>query len=352
MGVVLDLPNSNNMVKQPQIPESILTNWVEEKMMRRNGSNTIFCIWLFAGHASRVGLIYILSALCGSLTAALFLRNRPTVGSSGATFGLLGTMLAALIHLSCCLAGLLANILLGLMPLINCFANIGGITAGLLLGLLIPHVNDVAEDGLDKHGSKKSIYMKRKFVLVACLCIFVFIVAGGVIALHSMNFNQECQGCHSSGINIGVQYLFMLLSIPLLVNFTLQGEEEAAVIRLRSLDHLERRLTAARNEYNDTSEILNRAKGSSESKKKLSKIEKKLSVLALSVDAAQTKFDQTRDFVSRRPTVQSVQDLELVRRYLPQVTAVFSSGSLRNSLNREKLAEVAEKAARMSLSFD
>lgn len=44
------------------------------------------------------GLIYILSALVGTLVAALFVEKRPSVGSSGPLFGLLGATLSALIQ--------------------------------------------------------------------------------------------------------------------------------------------------------------------------------------------------------------------------------------------------------------
>lgn len=44
--------------------------------------------------AVRVGIIYILSAFVGALMASLFLQSIPSVGSSGALFGLLGTLLS------------------------------------------------------------------------------------------------------------------------------------------------------------------------------------------------------------------------------------------------------------------
>ncbi|KAF9616880.1 hypothetical protein IFM89_032842 [Coptis chinensis] len=48
-------------------------------------------------YTGRIGLVYILSAFVGSLTAALFIKNNPAVTSSGALFGLLGAMLSVLI---------------------------------------------------------------------------------------------------------------------------------------------------------------------------------------------------------------------------------------------------------------
>lgn len=45
----------------------------------------------------RVGLLYLISGLGGSLMSALFIQSNISVGASGALFGLLGGMLAELI---------------------------------------------------------------------------------------------------------------------------------------------------------------------------------------------------------------------------------------------------------------
>lgn len=48
--------------------------------------------------AVRIGVIYIFSAITGSLVAALFIQDRPSVSSSGALVGLLGTLLSSVIR--------------------------------------------------------------------------------------------------------------------------------------------------------------------------------------------------------------------------------------------------------------
>ncbi|CAM8946211.1 unnamed protein product [Rhodiola kirilowii] len=165
---------------------------------------------------ARIGIIYILSALCGSLTASLFLRDRPTVGSSGALFGLLGTMLAALIRdwnlytnkfsaIVSLVFMLTVNLILGLLPLINNFSNIGGFISGLLLGFVLlfsPQVNKVPhhKTGLYEYDGKRSLNLKEKLdkpiPRVACLVIFGLILAGGIVALiHRINLNKYCDWC-------------------------------------------------------------------------------------------------------------------------------------------------------------
>ncbi|MCH1922416.1 rhomboid family intramembrane serine protease, partial [Shewanella sp. A3A] len=45
----------------------------------------------------RIGAIYLLSGLGGSVLSSLFIRNHISVGASGALFGLLGAMLSELL---------------------------------------------------------------------------------------------------------------------------------------------------------------------------------------------------------------------------------------------------------------
>lgn len=133
----------------------------------------VSCIWLHAGlfhllahilalllvgipmemefGALRIGVIYLLSGIGGSLLSALFLEeDQVSVGASGALFGLLGATLAELItnwsrhdNSSKCaslvrlLLLLFINLALGLMPFVDNFAHIGGFLAGFLLGFAV-----------------------------------------------------------------------------------------------------------------------------------------------------------------------------------------------------------------------
>jgi hypothetical protein len=46
--------------------------------------------------AVRIGIIYLVSGVGGSVLSSLFIRNTISVGASGALFGLLGAMLSEL----------------------------------------------------------------------------------------------------------------------------------------------------------------------------------------------------------------------------------------------------------------
>lgn len=47
--------------------------------------------------AARVGAIYMLSGIGGSILSTLFIKHNISVGASGALFGLLGAMLSELL---------------------------------------------------------------------------------------------------------------------------------------------------------------------------------------------------------------------------------------------------------------
>lgn len=58
-------------------------------------SCSLFVCWY--NHAVRVGILYLLSGLGGSILSSLFIQNNISVGASGALFGLLGAMLSELL---------------------------------------------------------------------------------------------------------------------------------------------------------------------------------------------------------------------------------------------------------------
>ncbi|KAK6117095.1 hypothetical protein DH2020_049140 [Rehmannia glutinosa] len=119
----------------------------------------ITCIWL---HAVRVGLIYLLSGIGGSILSSLFIQRNISVGASGALFGLLGAMLSELFtnwtiytNKVCAAATSLnkqeltaaalftliviiaINLAVGILPHVDNFAHIGGFMTGFLLGFVL-----------------------------------------------------------------------------------------------------------------------------------------------------------------------------------------------------------------------
>lgn len=155
----------------------------------------------------RTGIIYLLSAYTGTLVAALFAQNSPSVGSSGALFGLLGAMISGIIrnwklytdrvyHSNCfpfwclyflgnlnlefiilyfilsqflALGSVLAvfaiNFGLGLLPYIDNFANVGGLASGVLLGFTILFTLQHRQEKAQTKGYSLSYSFKNYFNL-------------------------------------------------------------------------------------------------------------------------------------------------------------------------------------------
>ncbi|OVA06154.1 Peptidase S54 [Macleaya cordata] len=172
---------------------------------------------LRAGVWTLVGIIYIFSAFVGSLVSALFVENSPAVGSSGALFGLLGSMLSGIIRnwkiYSDKFAALVALFLvtaisfsLGLLPHVDNFSNLGGFLSGFLLGFVLffdPLLGQVAQNkkGLFEYNEKSSVNFKHKLdkpvLRSISLVLFALILAGGLVAvLHGVNVNKYCNWCH------------------------------------------------------------------------------------------------------------------------------------------------------------
>ncbi|KAK8600755.1 hypothetical protein V6N13_059512 [Hibiscus sabdariffa] len=169
----------------------------------------------------RTGVIYLLSAFSGSLICSLFVRNNPVVTSSGALFGLLGTMLSGLIRnwkvysskcaaLAALFTVMVLNFLLGLLPYIDNFANIGAFISGLLLGfvlLLTPQVRQMSKNkaGLFEYGgnrAKSTIKLKQKLEVdrlvlrSISLVLFVILLSGCLVAVFlGIDANHYCGWC-------------------------------------------------------------------------------------------------------------------------------------------------------------
>ncbi|GMH31340.1 hypothetical protein Nepgr_033183 [Nepenthes gracilis] len=164
----------------------------------------------------RIGIIYILSALTGTLMAALFIQNSPAVSSSAALFGLIGSLLSGLIRnwelytdkilvlVSLSFISSI-NFVVGLLPYVDNFANIGGSISGFLLGFVLffpPQiVKESSSKGLFDYGRRKSsAALKRKLdrpilrsIALVLFCLTVAIVLLPV--LHGINVSKYCSWC-------------------------------------------------------------------------------------------------------------------------------------------------------------
>ncbi|CAN6971006.1 unnamed protein product [Brassica rapa subsp. trilocularis] len=158
----------------------------------------------------RVGLIYLISGLGGSILSSLFLQESISVGASGALFGLLGAMLSELLtnwtiyaNKAAALFTLLfiiaINLGLGLLPRVDNFAHIGGFITGFCLGFILlvrpQHGWESSRTNASLTKRKYSIYQYVLFI-VAVLLLVVCLTVGSVMLFKGENGNKHCKWCH------------------------------------------------------------------------------------------------------------------------------------------------------------
>ncbi|PQP96578.1 RHOMBOID-like protein 2 [Prunus yedoensis var. nudiflora] len=160
----------------------------------------------------RVGIIYLLSGLGGSILSALFIQSNISVGASGALFGLLGAMLSELLtnwsiytNKAAALLTLIViiaiNLAVGILPHVDNFAHIGGFLAGFLLGfilLLRPQFGWMESRNLpaDTHVKSKHKPYQYVLLLVASALLIAGLTAGLVLLFKGENLNKHCSWCH------------------------------------------------------------------------------------------------------------------------------------------------------------
>uniref|UniRef100_A0A452YNJ9 RHOMBOID-like protein n=1 Tax=Aegilops tauschii subsp. strangulata TaxID=200361 RepID=A0A452YNJ9_AEGTS len=199
------------------------------------GWRLVTCIWLHAGVVHllanmlslvlvglrleqqfgfvRVGVIYLVSGVGGSVMSSLFIRDNISVGASGALFGLLGAMLselftnwtiytnkaAALVTLLFVIA---VNLAIGILPHVDNFAHIGGFLTGFLLGFVLlmrPHYGWAQRYVLPssvKDVGRKFLAYQWALLAVASVLVVVGLAVGMAMLFRGVNGNEHCQWCH------------------------------------------------------------------------------------------------------------------------------------------------------------
>ncbi|CAD6204233.1 unnamed protein product [Miscanthus lutarioriparius] len=161
----------------------------------------------------RIGIIYLVSGVGGSVLSSLFIRNTISVGASGALFGLLGAMLpelftnwtiysnkaAALVTLLVVIA---INLAIGILPHVDNFAHIGGFLTGFLLGfvfLMRPRYGWMQRYVLPsdvKYTTKKYLAYQWALLAVASVLAVVGFAVGLGMLFRGVDANDHCGWCH------------------------------------------------------------------------------------------------------------------------------------------------------------
>ncbi|KAI7738624.1 hypothetical protein M8C21_009810 [Ambrosia artemisiifolia] len=194
----------------------------------------VSCIWLHAGviHLlanmlslvfigirleqqfgfARVGVIYMLSGIGGSILSTLFIKSNISVGASGALFGLLGAMLSELLTnwtiyankaaaLITLVIIILINLAVGILPHVDNFAHIGGFLTGFLLGFILlvrPQFSWQERHHLPIEARGKSKYTVFQYVfwILSMILLIAGFTVGLVMLFKGENGNDHCSWCH------------------------------------------------------------------------------------------------------------------------------------------------------------
>lgn len=163
----------------------------------------------------RIGLLYVISGIGGSLLSALFIQSNISVGASGALFGLLGGMLSELITNWTIYANKVAafltlvviiaiNLAVGILPHVDNFAHIGGFLSGFFLGfvfLIRPQFRWITQKYtppgfLSTSATPKFKMYQRTLWVVSLIILITGFTVGIVMLLRGVDANNYCSWCH------------------------------------------------------------------------------------------------------------------------------------------------------------
>ncbi|KAI8363214.1 rhomboid family-domain-containing protein [Mortierella sp. GBAus27b] len=143
----------------------------------------------------RIGIIYMCSGVAGFVLGGNYAPLlSPSLGASGAIFGLIGCLVLDLVQnwklvirpcweLTKLTIMILVSFAFGLLPFLDNFAHIGGFIAGILSGLVFMPV---------VYFSKRDKFIKRGLAVVALPALVLFIVLGLTTFYKGVN---NCSWC-------------------------------------------------------------------------------------------------------------------------------------------------------------
>ncbi|EMS68810.1 Inactive rhomboid protein 1 [Triticum urartu] len=161
----------------------------------------------------RIGGIYLISGVGGSVLSSLFIRSAISVGASGALFGLLGAMLAELLSnwtiytnkvaaVTTLLFVIAVNLVLGILPHVNNFAHIGGFLTGFLIGFVLlmrPHFGGMGRYRLPAGSpctARKYLPYQWALMAVALALAVAGFAIGLAMVFRGANANSSCGWGH------------------------------------------------------------------------------------------------------------------------------------------------------------
>ncbi|KAJ3686744.1 hypothetical protein LUZ61_015908 [Rhynchospora tenuis] len=162
----------------------------------------------------RIGMLYVMSGIGGSLLSALFMQGSISVGASGALFGLLGSMLSELLTnwtiyenklsaLSILVIIIVINLAVGILPHVDNSAHIGGFISGFFLGFIIlirpqfAYINRKNAPPVYQAPKKRKYKTYQIILLLIALILLILGFSVGLVVLFSgVNLSEKCSWCH------------------------------------------------------------------------------------------------------------------------------------------------------------
>ncbi|PIN24390.1 Rhomboid family protein [Handroanthus impetiginosus] len=163
----------------------------------------------------RVGLLYVISGIGGSLASSLFVRTSISVGASGALFGLLGAMLSELLinwtiyenkleSLLSLVLIILINMAVGILPHVDNFAHLGGFVTGFLLGFVLlirpqygwVNMKNVPSGYLVTKSKSKYRAYQYTLLIISVIILTAGFTVGLILLLGGVDGNKHCSWCH------------------------------------------------------------------------------------------------------------------------------------------------------------
>ncbi|GJZ87254.1 rhomboid-like protein 1 [Tanacetum coccineum] len=163
----------------------------------------------------RIGVLYVLSGIGGSILSSLFIRTTISVGASGALFGLLGAMLSELLTnwtiyankfaaLLTLILIILINIVFGFIPHVDNYAHIGGFFTGFFLGFVVlirPQFKWINQKHVPPGyvaPTTRSKYKRYQCILLilSLIALLVGFIVSLILLYRGVDGNDYCSWCH------------------------------------------------------------------------------------------------------------------------------------------------------------
>lgn len=153
----------------------------------------------------KIALIFVTCGFMGNLVSAVFLPNVVGVGASGAIFGLFGAAWSDLIQnwglyksrgnakTVCCQLtfGTILNVLLGLAPILDQFAHMGGMLCGISMGFFLFLQKRFTRFGEEKPFKKRHRFLQLWGLITVPASLITFLV----ILYQGVDPNGWCTWC-------------------------------------------------------------------------------------------------------------------------------------------------------------